>query len=227
MIIKDRIISITSYKCEVNSNELTEIINNSRYPRDMEHYTYGLIKTNQVGVRDIFTLAVLLNSARKELTEKDGTFEVVETPSKTLHIGNIFFLKDEKIIGLVNSDNIISTVFKNLIAPHKLTKLKISDDIYTKLYKNSLVKTSFGLRLKKPYKDYKMNISSETLEDQELTDIFGGAEINSFSFNGRIFQEREISFKINKSGNVILYNGSKNPLDWEDIFNFMITNVYK
>lgn len=227
MNIKDKQISITSYKCDMGNDKLTEIIINAKYPIETEYYTYGLINNIEVEEGTIFTLAVLLNSPKKELIEKNGIFEIVEKPSKILYTGNIFSLKDKKIIGLVNSNKLVLTVLKNLIAPHELIKLAIPEDNYVKLYKNSLIKTSYGLVLKKSYKDYKMNIRSETLDEQELNDIFGTAEIDSFSFNGRIFQEREISFKINKSGNIILYNSSKNPLDWDDIFNFMINNVYK
>ena len=226
MIIEDRIISVNSYKCDINEDELTKIIDDSKYPKETEYYTYGFFRTSKVGNRNIFTLAVMLNSTRKELIEKGNTFEIGEKPSKTLFFGNIFYLKDKKIIGLVNSNNIVTNQFKNLIAPHELKKITVADDIYLKMYRNSLVKTACGIILKKPTKNYKMNISSETLEDNELTDIFGAAEINSVSFNGKIFQEREISFKLNKSGNVTLYNSSKNPLEWEDIFNFMNDNVY-
>ena len=226
MIIEDRIISINSYKCDIGVDELYKIIDDSKYPKETEYYTYGLIKNSKVGKRDIYTLAVMLNSTRKDLIEKGSTFEIAEKPSKTLYFGNIFYLNDKKIIGLVNSNNIVTTIFKGLIAPHEFKKLTVTDDKYLKMYRNSLVKTACGIILKKPTKNYKMNISSETLEDNELTDIFGAAEINSVSFNGKIFQEREISFKLSKTGNVTLYNSSKNPLEWEDIFNFMNDNVY-
>ena len=154
MILEDRIISITSYKCDIENNEVNEIINNSNYPIKSDYYTYGIIKTNKVSTADIFTLVVVLNSTRKELTEKNGTFEFVDVPSKTLYSGDIFYLKDLGVFGLINSNNIIFNTFKNLITPHELNKFVISDENYSKLERNSLIKTSCGIVLKKPHKNF-------------------------------------------------------------------------
>ena len=223
MFIENRIISIKTHTLNENDDHQS-VLKEIKFPLKTENYTYGIVNETKLDNRILFDFICLYETSIKTYSEENGKLSTSDKCVKQSSFGK-FSINDGKL-ELFNCGNLIKGILENEFGKGRLDKFIISDENYSKLFDRCFVKTSGAYLLNSNNKNYKVKINSDGVGDNILHEIFQNPNITSTSFNGRMMANREMSFKLNKNGNLLFYNSPKNPLTWNDIFNFLDENVY-
>jgi len=223
MFIEDRIVSIKIHKLNENDG-YQSILDEIKFPLTTENYTYGIVNETKIKNRILFDFVCLYEISMKTYSDENGKLSYSDKYVKQSSFGK-FSINNGKL-ELFNCGNLIKGILENEFGKGRLDKFIISDENYSKLYDQCFVKTSGAYVLNSKNKSYKVNIQSDEVGDNSLHEIFQNPNFTSTSFNGRIMVDREISFKLNKNGTLLLYNSQKNPLTWDDICNFLDEHFY-
>jgi hypothetical protein len=135
-------------------------------------------------------------------------------------------LKEKTIIELINCDQLTKTVLLNEFGKGQVEKYGIDEARYLKVYNDCILKTGGCYVINALSKKFNINIRSDDLGDNEVKVLFDKGQVKNTSFNGRILLNKELSIKVSKDGNVLIYNNSKNPLEWEEVFRLLDEYVY-
>ena len=223
MFIENRIVSIKIHKLNENDDHQS-ILDEIKFPLTTENYTYGIVNETKIKNRILFDFVCLYEISMKTYSDENGKLSFSDKYVKQSSFGK-FSINNGKL-ELFNCGNLIKGILENEFGKGRLDKFIISDENYSKLYDQCFVKTSGAYVLNSKNKSYKVNIQSDGVGDNSLHEIFQNPNFTSTSFNGRIMADREISFKLNKNGTLLLYNSQKNPLTWDDICNFLDEHFY-
>lgn len=223
MFVENRNISIKIFNLDGNIN-IDQILNEISFPLTTENYTYGIFNETKIGKRLLLDFVCLYQTAVKTVLEKDGKFYIDNGYLKKSSLGKFSIMGDR--LELFSCDNIIKGILENEFGNGQLRKFIIPDNKYLGIYNNCSVKSSESYILKSDDKKYKINVFSNGLNETSLNEILQNPSVSSTSFSGRIIVDREIAFKLNKNGNIMLYNNQKNLLTWEDIFKFLDRYIY-
>lgn len=223
MHIDDRFVSIKLYKLK-DGLEINSIINDIEYPLTTDNYTYGLYNKVQMNERVFFNFVCSYNSKFKQLSDENGNVSIKENPIQLSTFGKVSIIDDK--LEMINCDNLIKALLENEFGKGYLEKVLVPDENYSKIYDECFVKTSGTYMVHSKYRDYKVNIKSDELNDSDLEGLFENSILDSTSFNGKMMMNRELSFKLNKNGNILFYNSPKNPLEWNDVYKFLDEYVY-
>ena len=223
MFIENRIVSIKIHKLNEN-NDHQSILGEIKFPLTTENYTYGIVNETKIENRILYDFVCLYETTMKTYSDENGKLSFSDKYVKQSSFGK-FSINNGKL-ELFNCGNLIKGILENEFGKGRLDKFIISDEKYSKLYDQCFVKTSGAYVLNSKNRSYKVNIQSDGVGDNSLHEIFQNPNFTSTSFNGRIIADREISFKLNKNGTLLLYNSQKNPLTWHDIYNFLDKYFY-
>ena len=223
MFIENRIVSIKIHKLNEN-NDHQSILDEIKFPLTTENYTYGIVDETKIGNRILFDFVCLYETAIKIFSNENGKLSYSDKYIKQSSFGK-FSINNGKL-EMFNCGNLIKGILENEFGKGHSDKFTISDKKYLKLYDKCFAKTSGTYVLNFNNKSYKVNIRSDEIGDTSLNEIFQNPNFASTSFNGRMMANKEISFKLNKNGNLLFYNSQKNPLTWDDIYNFLDEHVY-
>jgi len=223
MFIENKNISIKIHNLKENIN-VDSIIQEIKFPLTTENYTYGIFNETKIGNRSLFDFVCLYDKVIKIISEKDGKIYVDNNSIKKSSVGKFSILNRK--LELFNCDNVIKGILENEFGNGRLSKYVISEQNYSKIHDLCFVKSSEIYILKSGGRKYKINVRSDGSVDTKADEILQNQSLSSTSFNGQIMANKQMSFKLNRNGNILLYNSQKNPLIWEDVYNFLDKFVY-
>jgi hypothetical protein len=225
MTINNRIISINLFKF-LNKIDPEKKVEDMRFPVDSEFYKFGVYKVLKVNSKMVNEFAVVHKVIKKIPDIINNKVIFKETDINTVSLGAFSINNKESILELINCNNIIRHILLNQICQNNYEKYVIGDKQYSLLLQQSFLKKSENYTVSKNFKKFSISVKSDEIEDKDARNIFGDCEIKSKSFSGKFLFEKELSVNIKKDGSLIFYNGTKNPLEWEDIFNFIENHIY-
>jgi hypothetical protein len=223
MFIENKNISIKIHNLDENIDS-DSILNEIKFPLTTENYTYGIFNETKIGKRSLLDFVCLYETTMKTISEKNGEFYVNDNIIKRSSVGK-FSILDGKL-ELFNCDNVIKGILENEFGDGHLSRFIITDENYSEIHDRCFVISSEVYVLKSGQNKYKLNVRSDGLDDANLNKILQNPNFSSISFSGRIIIDKEMTFKLNKNGTIMLYNNQKNPLEWEDIYNFLDRCIY-
>ncbi|MDD1690628.1 MAG: hypothetical protein LUQ66_08215 [Methanoregula sp.] len=227
MEITERMISIKLFSIN-KKNDAQKIINSLNYPVKTDFYEYGIYETSQVDNRTIYSFLCQYKTEIKVPIFKNSKlkFDLKEVERFSFAKFSIKELKENTIIELINSDQLTKTVLLNEFGKGQIEKFGIDENKYSKLYDDCIIKTAGSYVINALSKKFNINIRSDELGDNEVKVLFDKGQIKNTSFNGKILLNKELSIKVSKDGNLLIYNNSKNPLEWEEVFRLLDEYVY-
>lgn len=227
MSIDERLISLKLFnldkKCDTN-----KIIEEIEYPTKTEFYEYGIYEKYSINNRILYNFICKYKTKVKVPIFNNGKIKFDSKEIERYVFGK-FSIKESAInpvLELINCDNLVKSVIINEFGRGQIEKFCVAEEKYSYLYQNCLSKTAGNYVINALSKKFNINIRSDELNETEINILFDKGQIKNTSFNGKIFVEREFSFKISKDGNLLFYNNSKNPLEWEEVYRFLDQYVY-
>lgn len=227
MPIEERMVSIKLFNYD-KSRDSNKIIDDMKYPVKTDFYEYGIYGKQKVGNRTLYNFISSYKTSSKTPSFDNGKlkFETKETTRYSLGKFSINHSADYSVLELINCDNLVKSILISEFGKGQVEKYAIPDAKYLKLYNSCIIKTAGSYIVNALSRKFNINIRTEELSETEVQTLFNKGQIKNTSFNGRILMDKELSVKVSKDGNILLYNGSKNPLEWEEVYRFLDEYIY-
>jgi len=228
MEVSERVVSIKLFNID-KKMDVNKIIHDIKYPVKTDFYEYGIYENTAIKKnRTLFSFICQYKTETRIPKFKDSklSFDIKEVERFSFGKFSIREIKDYFVLEMINCDNLIKSILLNEFGKGQVDKFEILENKYSKLYNDCIVKTAGSYVINALSRKFSINIRTDELADNEIKVLFDKGQIKNTAFNGKILLNRELSFKISKDGNLMVYNGSKNPLEWEEIYEFLDQYVY-